>query len=258
MKLADMHIHTTFSPDGKSSMEEQCQKAIEIGMPIICFTDHVDYNSTEKNVGRIINKAITNFNVSEYFDEIRRLQNSYSSIQILSGIEFSEPHLFPLEFERYSALPFDYIIGSIHHCYNSVFPGAKNISESQAINEYYDLMLKSIKRCKFQAIAHMDFPRRYFDNWNVRDEVIDEVLSLMIYKDIALEVNTSSLIKENDEPLPKYKIIERYAQLGGYKIVLGSDAHINTNLGNAFDEVIKKIPHSCVVGYFKNRLFHEL
>lgn len=41
MRLADMHIHTTFSPDGKSSMEEQCIKAIEIGIPIICFTDHV-------------------------------------------------------------------------------------------------------------------------------------------------------------------------------------------------------------------------
>lgn len=27
MRLADMHIHTTFSPDGKSSMEEQCIKA---------------------------------------------------------------------------------------------------------------------------------------------------------------------------------------------------------------------------------------
>lgn len=26
MRLADMHIHTTFSPDGKSSMEEQCKK----------------------------------------------------------------------------------------------------------------------------------------------------------------------------------------------------------------------------------------
>ena len=45
MRLADMHIHTTFSPDGKSSMEEQCIKAIEIGIPIICFTDHVDFNS---------------------------------------------------------------------------------------------------------------------------------------------------------------------------------------------------------------------
>lgn len=35
MRLADMHIHTTFSPDGKSSMEEQCIKAIEIGIPTV-------------------------------------------------------------------------------------------------------------------------------------------------------------------------------------------------------------------------------
>ena len=75
MRLADMHIHTTFSPDGKSSMEEQCIKAIEIGIPIICFTDHVDFNSSEINVGRIINKAscirwIHNF---YYFSIIQQL-----------------------------------------------------------------------------------------------------------------------------------------------------------------------------------------
>ena len=109
-----MHIHTTFSPDGKSSMEEQCIKAIEIGIPIICFTDHVDFNSSEINVGRIINKASTNFDVSEYFYEVNRLRRIYNSIQILIGIEFSEPHLFPTEFEDYSSMPFDYILGSIH------------------------------------------------------------------------------------------------------------------------------------------------
>ena len=169
MRLADMHIHTTFSPDGKSSMEEQCIKAIEIGIPIICFTDHVDFNSSEINVGRIINKASTNFDVSEYFYEVNRLRRIYNSIQILIGIEFSEPHLFPTEFEDYSSMPFDYILGSIHHCYGSVFPGAKNIEESKAIDEYYNLMLKSIQTCEFQAMAHIDFPRRYFDNWNVSD-----------------------------------------------------------------------------------------
>ena len=106
MRLADMHIHTTFSPDGKSSMEEQCIKAIEIGIPIICFTDHVDFNSSEISVGRIINKASTNFDVSEYFYEVNRLRRIYNSIQILVGIEFSEPHLFPTEFEDYlKALP---------------------------------------------------------------------------------------------------------------------------------------------------------
>lgn len=143
MRLADMHIHTTFSPDGKSSMEEQCIKAIEIGIPIICFTDHVDFNSSEINVGRIINKASTNFDVSEYFYEVNRLRRIYNSIQILIGIEFSELHLFPTEFEDYSSMPFDYILGSIHHCYGSVFPGAKNIEESKAIDEYYNLIKPS-------------------------------------------------------------------------------------------------------------------
>lgn len=175
MRLADMHIHTTFSPDGKSSMEEQCIKAIEIGIPIICFTDHVDFNSSEINVGRIINKASTNFDVSEYFYEVNRLRRIYNSIQILIGIEFSEPHLFPTEFEDYRSMPFDYILGSIHHCYGSVFPGAKNIEESKAIDEYYNLMLKSIQTCEFQAMAHIDFPRRYFDNWNVSDIELREI-----------------------------------------------------------------------------------
>lgn len=232
MRLADMHIHTTFSPDGKSSMEEQCIKAIEIGIPIICFTDHVDFNSSEINVGRIINKASTNFDVSEYFYEVNRLRRIYNSIQILIGIEFSEPHLFPTEFEDYSSMPFDYILGSIHHCYGSVFPGAKNIEESKAIDEYYNLMLKSIQTCEFQAMAHIDFPRRYFDNWNVSDTIMDEILNAMIKKDIILEVNTSSIMNASDEPLPRYSIIDRYVQLGGRRVVLGSDAHISVKLGN--------------------------
>jgi len=205
MRLADMHIHTTFSPDGKSSMEEQCIKAIEIGIPIICFTDHVDFNSSEINVGRIINKASTNFDVSEYFYEVNRLRRIYNSIQILIGIEFSEPHLFPTEFEDYSSMPFDYILGSIHHCYGSVFPGAKNIEESKAIDEYYNLMLKSIQTCEFQAMAHIDFPRRYFDNWNVSDKVTDLIKYLEISK--ATIYNYRNLENFSDIPKDKqYKI----------------------------------------------------
>ena len=47
--IADMHVHSTFSPDGISTMEEQCIAALEKGERIICFTDHVDYNVAEKN-----------------------------------------------------------------------------------------------------------------------------------------------------------------------------------------------------------------
>ena len=155
-------------------------------------------------------------------------------------------------------MPFDYILGSIHHCYGSVFPGAKNIEESKAIDEYYNLMLKSIQTCEFQVMAHIDFPRRYFDNWNVSDTIMDEILNAMIKKDIILEVNTSSIMNASDEPLPRYSIIDRYVQLGGRRVVLGSDAHISVKLGNAFSSVVRKLPNTCVIGYFKNRVFYEL
>ncbi len=127
-----------------------------------------------------------------------------------------------------------------------------------AIDEYYNLMLKSIQTCEFQAMAHIDFPRRYFDNWNVSDTIMDEILNAMIKKDIILEVNTSSIMNASDEPLPRYSIIDRYVQLGGRRVVLGSDAHISVKLGNAFSSVVRKLPNTCVIGYFKNRVFYEL
>lgn len=96
-------------------------------------------------------------------------------------------------------------IGSIHHCYGSVFPGAKNIEESKAIDEYYNLMLKSIQTCEFQAMAHIDFPRRYFDNWNVSDKVTDLIKYLEISK--ATIYNYRNLENFSDIPKDKqYKI----------------------------------------------------
>ncbi len=114
--IADMHVHSTFSPDGISTMEEQCIAALEKGERIICFTDHVDYNVAEKNNGIIKDNSKANFIIEEYLIEIDRLRKKYPELKILKGIEFSEPHLFKKEFERYSQYPFDYILGSVHHC----------------------------------------------------------------------------------------------------------------------------------------------
>lgn len=54
MKLfADMHVHSKFSIDGTSTMEEYCLTAEKTGSRIICFTEHVDFNSMEKNLSII-------------------------------------------------------------------------------------------------------------------------------------------------------------------------------------------------------------
>ena len=44
--------------------------------------------------------------------------------------------------------------------------------------------------------------------------------------------------------------------LGGGEI--SSAYHISVKLGNAFSSVVRKLPNTCVIGYFKNRVFYEL
>ena len=44
MIVADFHVHSTFSVDGMSTMEQHCIAAIQKGIKKICFTEHVDYN----------------------------------------------------------------------------------------------------------------------------------------------------------------------------------------------------------------------
>ena len=49
-EFVDMHVHSKFSIDGMSTMEDYCLIAGKTGTRVICFTEHVDFNSAEKNL----------------------------------------------------------------------------------------------------------------------------------------------------------------------------------------------------------------
>ena len=42
MILADYHLHTSFSSDSESPMEDMIKNAISLGLKTICFTEHHD------------------------------------------------------------------------------------------------------------------------------------------------------------------------------------------------------------------------
>ena len=244
---ADMHVHTTFSSDGKSSMEEYCREALRKGLDFICFTEHVDFNKFEYSRWQYDAKA--------YFKEIERLRKEYKELNILSGMEFSEPHLFKKEFEYLSSLPYDNIIASIHHCYDSKFPAPVNLDSKEASKQYYDLMLKTVEYGKFQTLAHIDFPRRFFDQWLYDESVIDEILKIIIEKKIALEINTSTVKGFDGEPMPKYSLINQYSNIGGEIAVMSSDAHNVADLASEFEKVQIKLPKKIQLGYIKEKKF---
>ena len=42
MYLADYHVHSSCSPDGRLTMADMARQGIARGLDEICFTDHVD------------------------------------------------------------------------------------------------------------------------------------------------------------------------------------------------------------------------
>ena len=84
---ADYHIHTEFSDDSREPMEKQIEKAIELGLQEICFTDHVDYGikkdweegNIEWREGDGVSYAdakdpLANVDYPAYFDKIARMR----------------------------------------------------------------------------------------------------------------------------------------------------------------------------------------
>ena len=107
MKIADCHMHSFFSSDSEAPTEEMVKRAVELGLPAICPTDHydMDYSTGEFQL-----------DTPAYAAKIRELQEKYrDKIDIRFGVELGlQLHLKERMEEYVNAWPFDYVIGSMH------------------------------------------------------------------------------------------------------------------------------------------------
>ena len=77
--FADYHLHTAFSNDSETPMEDMLQRAIALGLDEICFTEHVDYGI----------KQLDNCDYDAYFRSISIMREKYGGqMTIRAGIEF--------------------------------------------------------------------------------------------------------------------------------------------------------------------------
>jgi histidinol-phosphatase (PHP family) len=249
--ISDLHIHTVFSCDSKTTMAEYCEEAIHQGVKYLCFTDHVDYNQNDYGYGFYKPQA--------YFEEFNRIQDKYSDkITILSGIEFSEPHVYQKEFEELSKLPYDFILGSIHYWIDDLFASqmvAKGITLEEAFEKYWIEVNKAVTCGGFDSLAHMDFPKRYYKDslWN--EDVICDIFKVMVKNNISLEINTSSLRKGLSETMPNRELLRIYEMVAGRNVTIGSDSHSTNELAKGYSEAIEMLTPALVNGFYKNRNF---
>jgi len=248
--LFDTHMHTQFSTDSKMIMDEAVSRGRELNIGIT-ITEHMDINYP--------GPLAFMFDVDQYFSEYMK----YRSESVLLGIEIGmRSDCLAENCQLVEKYPFDYVIGSVHvvdtiDIYLPEFYQGR--SKQEVYRQYFDAMLQCVTCYDgIHSLGHIDYITRYSGYsdpevyYSEFKEHIDEILMMLARKGKALEINTKRLSrKETVESL--MPIYERFYEVGGRLVTIGSDAHRLTEIGRGLAEGVEMAERSKLkVVYFKN------
>jgi histidinol-phosphatase (PHP family) len=241
---ADSHAHTEWSWDARlGSMTGSCARAVQLGLPAVAFTEHVDHTVWTLDLGHLAPGAYLaqlatpagfltppRFDAAGYLEAVDRCRAQFPGLRILSGMEIGEPHRHADALAGLlRAGTFDRLLGSLH-CLpdrggfaepTDVYP---HRAAAQVVRDYLaEAALLIAGSDIFAVLAHIDYPVRSwpveagpFDVYAFEDD-FRHVLRVLAGSGRALEVNTK---------LPLHpEIVRWWREEGGREITFGSDAH---------------------------------
>jgi len=235
----DYHHHSNHSFDSKADMEEICQSAINNGVQEICFTEHFSVNPNAPTYGHMV--------WDKYLHDIKRCQDIFKDkLLIKVGIELCEPHLLKGIYQNaLKPIPLDFILGSVHNLGGTTLRRYMNANPEKDIYEDYFLELrKMVQSADIDIIAHFDLMKRYafsprgLYDFDKHKDVIADILTIAISRDIGLEINTSGWRTGVELSMPSHDILGLYKELGGKLLTIGSDSHHAETAGAGFQEGI--------------------
>lgn len=254
--LWDCHMHSFFSADSNTPMEEMIKKALSQGLKGICFTEHLDpdYPPTPDDLD-------FSLDIPAYCSQLSRLKEQYKNkISLCFGIELGlQPHLAADFRDLLGMYPFDFVIGSSHVVhgrdpyYPEYFQGRR---EEEAYQEYFQSILENIEAFgEMDVYGHIDYVVRYgpgqntYYTYEAYRDILDEILKSLIRRGIGIELNTGGYHYGLGEPNPSAAVIRRYRELGGEIITIGADAHTPDKIGFAFSQAAQVLK-TCGFTYY--------
>ncbi len=246
---ADDHVHSEFSYDTgpDASMLEACRQAVDLGLPSIAFTEHLEIIEAAPG-DAFASMAAT----VEYGDRLRPLdfegylaaidecRAKFPSLRILTGLEAGQPHLFGATLDSVLAGGrFDRVLGSCHALvHDSELIQADELFDRMtvdaAVRYYLAEMLAVVEGSSaFQVLAHVDFIGRYlpygsdpYDDFGYEEEY-RAVFRALARSGRALELNTKSGTVSVAQ-------LRWWYEAGGDAVSFGSDAHVPRVVGRGF------------------------
>ena len=270
MLPADGHVHSEWSWDAaRGSMRQTCERAVELGLPAVAFTEHADYTPwfvrpdelddyLQQFVGADANVVSPELDLDGYRESLQRCRDEFPTLRILSGVELGEPHRHPEVVARLLAAgQFDRVLASVH-----MLPAGDRFAEppnlyldrpaAAVIRDYLAEIDQLLATCDtFTVLAHLDYPLRYwpagagpFDPYAFEEEFRRTLRSLA---GRVLEVNTAG-------PLHP-ELVRWWREEGGDAVSIGSDAHEPAELARRFAEAAALVEAH---GFRPGRHAHDL
>jgi histidinol-phosphatase (PHP family) len=239
----DAHLHTDQSPDSSVPIDVYAALAVERGIPEICITDHVDFDPRDPA-----------YEYTRFEDRERTVRNAAErwakqGVQIRFGAELTYNRRWEddvrVHLRRYR---YDYTIGSVHDWPESPFWPSRVRSwiEGRSLDEivapYYDQIIGAARSGLFDTIGHLDVVKRYLDPYvtaadlATRPDLQEPALRAIVEGGVSLEVNSSGLRYPGAETYPSATVVARYRELGGERVMVGSDAHSRGSFAARLDE----------------------
>lgn len=185
---ADSHVHSEYSwdtggpssPTAAGTMERTCARAVQIGLPGVVFTEHLDITGwtaapqdfLEHQRHLIDTDGFMQppmLDVEAYVESIERCRRLFPDLRILTGVEFGQPHLDHHAAARIVDLAsLDRINGSLH-----TLPFNGNRSEPptmfRELPEPADVIWAYLAEisavleggASFEVFTHIDYAARY-------------------------------------------------------------------------------------------------
>ncbi|MHB8645703.1 MAG: histidinol-phosphatase HisJ family protein [Thermomicrobiales bacterium] len=240
--MYEYHTHTTNSPDSRVKMHEYCERALEIGVREIAFTDHIDHDPADRGRGHNRYPA--------YMADIAACRAEYGDrLAILAAAEVDWNRKTASEVRAYLAdKPFDFIICSVHWI-DGEYLGerARKHPSIEVYRQYLDEIEALVTTEEFfHVIGHFDLGKRY-DPTNGRIDVehndaqLGRIFEAMAASGKGFDLNTSAVNTAAHEPMPGPDILRRFREHGGEHVTIGSDTHLLHTFGTNIDVAVQTL-----------------
>jgi histidinol-phosphatase (PHP family) len=260
--VIDNHIHTKLCKHAEGELFDYIEKAINLGIEEIAFTDHIPLPGNFDSVHRM---KLNDIDI--YTRWVMRAKANYPEITIRYGIEADFYEGFEDFTEKFlNQYDFDLVIMSVHFIrhwskgnwvFDYHFPDK---SKEEIFKDYLSTIVKGVKTGLFDVLGHPDIIKSPGDSLLqiIPNEVI-QLLKIVKKSGMAVELNTSGYRKNVGEPYPG---LDWLPVLRDYAVPLttGSDAHHPSQVGLRFNSLYHKIKEQDIgylVVYDKRRQIEQ-